>query len=66
MSPSPPEAASTEDCWAVYRQDDNGNRFVVARGLPHEAAQRLARVFEERGHKQVYWVEADPGCRGGA
>jgi hypothetical protein len=45
--------------WAVGRQDDNGNRFVVQRGLSRPEAERLAAEFEARGHKQLYWVEPD-------
>jgi hypothetical protein len=44
--------------WAVHRQDDNGNRFVVRAGLHREEAMRLASELEARGHKQLYWVEA--------
>ncbi|MEV7022924.1 SPOR domain-containing protein [Kitasatospora sp. NPDC093558] len=43
----------------VMRQDDNGNRFVVARGLAKDEAERSAAEFEARGHKQLYWVEAE-------
>ncbi|MGW2249018.1 hypothetical protein ACWCXH_02295 [Kitasatospora sp. NPDC001660] len=43
----------------VMRQDDNGNRFVVARGLAKSEAEHLAAEFEARGHKQLYWVEAE-------
>ncbi|MET9399489.1 SPOR domain-containing protein [Kitasatospora sp. NPDC002965] len=48
------------DTFRVMRQDDNGNRFVVAGGVGREAADRLAAEFEARGHKQLYWVEAEP------
>ncbi len=51
----PPSGAA--DTWAVLRQDDNGNRFVVQTGLSREEAERLVAVFEARGHKQVYWAE---------
>ncbi|MGW3077267.1 MULTISPECIES: SPOR domain-containing protein [unclassified Kitasatospora] len=47
----------------VMRQDDNGNRFVVAKGLDPAEARRLAAEFEARGHKQMYWVEADAEAR---
>ncbi|WP_344447085.1 SPOR domain-containing protein [Kitasatospora nipponensis] len=48
--------------WRVMRQDDNGNRFLVAAGLLRAEADALAATFEARGHKQLYWVEADrPG-----
>lgn len=43
--------------WQVMRQDDNGNRFLVARCAEREQAQALADEFEARGHKQLYWVE---------
>lgn len=46
--------------WAVHRQDDHGNRFVVATGLDRGEAMRLASELEARGHKQRYWVEASP------
>ncbi|MET8546715.1 SPOR domain-containing protein [Kitasatospora sp. NPDC004799] len=45
--------------YRVMRQDDNGNRFLVAKGLDRAEAGRLAAGFEARGHKQMYWVEAD-------
>lgn len=45
--------------WRVMRQDDNGNRFLVARELTREAAEALAAEFEARGHKQLYWVAAE-------
>jgi hypothetical protein len=51
--------------WAVHRQDDNGNRFVVRSGLGREEATRLAAELEARGHKQLYWVEPDPATAPG-
>ncbi|MDH6112615.1 hypothetical protein P3T36_001497 [Kitasatospora sp. MAP12-15] len=50
---------SASSPWCVMRQDDNGNRFLVARGLTREAAEALAAEFEARGHKQLYWVTAE-------
>lgn len=44
----------------MMRQDDNGNRFVVAKGLGRAEAEELAGEFEARGHKQLYWIEAEP------
>lgn len=52
--------------WVVHRQDDNGNRFIVAVGLDREEAIRLASELEARGHKQQYWVEAAPAETAGA
>jgi hypothetical protein len=48
-----------EETWAVHRQDDNGNRFVVQTGLSREAAEQLVADLEARSHKQVYWVEPE-------
>ncbi|WP_406202718.1 (deoxy)nucleoside triphosphate pyrophosphohydrolase [Kitasatospora sp. NBC_01560] len=45
------------DTFRVMRQDDNGNRFLVAQGLGRAEAERRAAEFEARGHKQLYWVE---------
>ena len=53
--------------WVVWRQDDNGNRYVVRRFPSDEActadarlrAEALAAEMEARGHKQTYWVAAD-------
>ncbi len=50
------------ESWAVHRQDDNGNQFVVRTGLDREEAIRLASELEARGHKQLYWIEADPAA----
>lgn len=51
--------------WEVWRQDDNGNRYVVRRfpassadqDEAHSAAEALAAEMEARGHKQTYWVQ---------
>jgi hypothetical protein len=53
----PEESADETETWAVYRQDDHGNRFVVKSGLGRAQAEQLAREFESRGHKQMYLVE---------
>jgi hypothetical protein len=45
----------------VWRQDDNGNRFEVARLDSRAAADALAARMEARGHKQTYWVAAADG-----
>ena len=47
----------------VMRQDDNGNRFLVARGLSRPAAEAMAAEFEARGHKQLYWIEPEEDHR---
>ncbi len=45
--------------WAVWRQDDNGNLFVVRGGLTESAALTLLRSLEREGHKQTYWVKEE-------
>jgi hypothetical protein len=47
-----------QDRWIVWRQDDNGNRFEVARRESRAEAEELAALMEARGHKQTYWVAA--------
>ena len=61
MSHSQPNkpATSEEQTWAVHRQDDNGNCFVVETGLSREEAERRAAEFQARGHKQLYWAEPE-------
>lgn len=56
--------------WRLIRQDDNGNCYVIAGGLPRAEAERLAQEYEARAHKQIYFVEeelpplsADPSSR---
>ncbi len=46
--------------WALWRLDDNGNRFVMAIFATRERAEAAARDYTARDHKQVYWVEAVP------
>ncbi|HEX6038802.1 SPOR domain-containing protein [Longimicrobium sp.] len=43
--------------WELWRQDDNGNRFRIARFGSREAADAEQRRFEALAHKQIYWVE---------
>ncbi|SDI74744.1 hypothetical protein [Pseudomonas panipatensis] len=48
--------------WRLLRLDDNGNRFVMRRGLSQDEAEALARDYQARGHKQTYWAEPEePG-----
>ncbi|WP_281050090.1 hypothetical protein [Thauera sp. GDN1] len=49
--------------WALWRLDDNGNRFVVAVFANRDEAEATARAFEAHGHKQTYWVEKTEGER---
>jgi len=43
--------------WRVFRLDDHGNCFEVARDLPEDAANRLIAAYERKGHKQTYCKE---------
>jgi hypothetical protein len=42
--------------WQVLRQDDNGNRYVVALLDNEITARALAASLEARAHKQLYEV----------
>jgi hypothetical protein len=41
--------------WAVWRQDDSGNKSLVEGNLTQERARQLVEDFESKGHKQTYW-----------
>ncbi|MFI1280224.1 SPOR domain-containing protein [Streptomyces sp. NPDC020858] len=43
--------------WLVIRQDDNGNRYRVGRYPTRAEAQQVVDSLDDRGHKQLYWVE---------
>ena len=53
------DVGSPPRTWAVHRQDDNGNRFVVETGLSRERAEALVLEYESHGHKRTYWVERE-------
>jgi hypothetical protein len=42
--------------FVLWRMDDNGNEFVVARYERREDAEAARDRYEARGHKQMYWV----------
>lgn len=44
--------------YQIWRQDDNGNQFVVDTLPTFEAAEQARQTFEDSGHKQFYWVVA--------
>lgn len=50
--------------WSLWRQDDNGNRFRIARFSARAQAEAEQRRFEALAHKQIYWVEDAPGDGG--
>ena len=43
--------------WNIFRQDDAGNVFRIYNNLSETEARCMIRLFEERGHKQLYWAE---------
>ncbi|WP_207062366.1 SPOR domain-containing protein [Motiliproteus sp. SC1-56] len=43
--------------YCLYRQDDNGNRFLVARFERRRSAQARLQQLAAGGHKQLYWIE---------
>jgi hypothetical protein len=51
----PAVSPKTDELWTVYRQDDNGNVYVLEDNVSREEAKRLVEEFEARGHKQTYW-----------
>lgn len=46
-----------EPKYSVWRQDDNGNIFLVNDRLTEVDAFRLVREYERKGHKQSYWAK---------
>ena len=47
---------SNPEVWNVFRQDDNGNQFLVKSFGSEIAARQCAAELESHGHKQLYWV----------
>jgi hypothetical protein len=45
----------------VLRQDDGGTVHELGRFASREDAEAVAKIFEQRGHKQTYWVEEVEG-----
>lgn len=43
--------------WRLWRQDDNGNRFLVAEFGERGAAEARMEAFTRHPHKQIYWIE---------
>ena len=51
--------------WELWRQDDNGNRFRIARFATEAKANAEQRRFETLAHKQIYWVQRGADDAGG-
>lgn len=58
------DEAAAASRWEVWRQDDNGNRYLVSAHSDEAAARlRVAELESGVAHKQTYWVEAQvAGC----
>lgn len=48
------------EIYQIYRQDDSGNRYLMQSFATREEAEAAQRLYESRGHKQMYWVESKP------
>lgn len=45
-----------EPPWELWRQDDNGNRFLVSRFSRPEQAEACLQRLKRSPHKQWYWI----------
>ena len=45
------------ECHEVWRQDDNGNKFLISAKKTKADAEELTNLLTARGHKQMYWFE---------
>ncbi|MBS1787583.1 MAG: lipid-A-disaccharide synthase [Acidobacteria bacterium] len=43
--------------WQLFRQDDNGQRFLIDEFATEAEARRKLEKFESLHHKQTYWLE---------
>lgn len=50
-------APSSSESFALYREDDNGARFLIARYATRAEADTKAAELARGGHKQGYSVE---------
>ncbi len=44
----------------LWRQDDNGNRFLVGRFADRAAAEVRLAELTRSPHKQTYWITEQP------
>jgi len=51
------EQPSQTPAFEVWRLDDNGNEFLVARYDDREVAERKIAELAAGGHKQTYWIK---------
>lgn len=45
----------------LWRQDDNGNRFLVVTFNDQAAAEQRLAELTHTHHKQIYWIRPLPG-----
>jgi len=57
MLPEDVKLVKVANSWALWRQDDNGNRVRIETFATREQAAARQAEFESRHHKQIYWVE---------
>ena len=61
------ERAEMAQVFELWRQDDNGGRFLVECYSRREDAEAKLAALSRGAHKQFYWiVEADPARAKGA
>lgn len=48
----------------LWRQDDNGNRFLVGSFADREAAEARLAELTRVPHKQTYWLSEEPPTAG--
>lgn len=46
--------------WRLWRQDDNGNRFLVGEYNRKSDAETQLAELTRHIHKQTYWLEERP------
>jgi hypothetical protein len=51
----------SKNLWALWRQDENGHRFIVSVVRKQEQAQQERQSYESLRHKQCYWIESHRG-----
>lgn len=51
------EEKTNSTIYELWRQDDNGHKFLVETFSCKADAIKAMKEFESRGHKQTYWVE---------
>ncbi len=44
----------------LWRQDDNGNRFLVGVWPDRASAERRLEELTRHPHKQIYWITERP------